>query len=571
MSKLLRASAPCVTALSAMIFAGCNVKDPPPFDPRALQMPVRSAAEGVPSETRRPLPTTLESPFLTERGALREREAPITPEYIATTGPALDTDPQIRMPLQELIQRAVANSLDVRVAGYGPAIESTRVVEAEARFDPVFFANTQFERRDRDQAAQFVSDSQSDVFTVQSGIRQNLPSGGQAELRYQAGRTNIRGDSTFFTLNPFYENDLVLQVTQPILRDFGNTINRARIVISRNNQRISLLDFRRQMEETAAEIEQTYWALVAAERDVEIQESLVENTFRTADVLFKRRGQDVTRVQLSQANSRLESRRATLVAAKARVRDLSDQLKRLMNDPSIPVSSAVLILPATPAILEPVRFDLEDQISTAMEYRLELGQQQLRVDSASVASDVAKNNLLPQLNVVGSVSVQGLDDSFGNALEDQADFGNVGWAIGLQFEIPIGNRAARATWRRALLQREQAITQYQGLIDQIALDVKLAMRAVETSWDRIIATRQARFAAADALLAVQQREDAGEQLTPTFVQLKLDQQSELADAAIRETAAISDYNFAIARLEQAKGTLLRYNNILLEEGAAPIR
>ena len=66
-------------------------------------------------------------------------------------------------------------------------------------------------------------------------------------------------------------------------------------------------------------------------------------------------------------------------------------------------------------------------------------------------------------------------------------------------------------------------------------------------------------------------EDAGEALTPTFVQLKLDQQAELADAAIRESTAISDYNFAIARLEQAKGTLLRYNNILLEEGPAPTR
>ena len=75
------------------------------------------------------------------------------------------------------------------------------------------------------------------------------------------------------------------------------------------------------------------------------------------------------------------------------------------------------------------------------------------------------------------------------------------------------------------------------------------------------------LAAEDALLAVQQREDAGEQLTPTFVQLKLDQQSELADAALREATAISDYNIAIAQLEQAKGTLLRYNNIIMEETA----
>lgn len=565
MSKLLRVTA----CLSALVLAGCNLKQPTPFDARAMQQPERAAAEGVEPRAKPPLPTTLESPFLTTEGALRPQEQPRS-ALPPTTGPALSSDPIVRMPLQEIMQRAVASNLDVKVAGFGPAIESTRVVEAEARYDPTVFSNVQYQKNDQAVANTFQSDAQADIFTAQAGVRQNLYSGGQAELRYQSIWTEAKGNQTFFDPNPFWQNDLVLQVTQPLLRDFGNTVNRARIVISRNNERISLLDFRRQMEETAGEIEQTYWQLVAAETDVKINEELVDYTYRTADILFKRRGQDVTRVQLSQANSRLEARRASLIAAKARVRDLSDQLKRLMNDPTLPVASPILILPASPPVEEPIRFDLEDQIDTAMRYRFELGQQQLRVDSASVASDVAKNNLLPQLNVVGNVSVQGLESTFGEAFEDQVDFGNIGWAIGLQFEIPIGNRAARATWQRSLLQREQAITQYQNLIDQIALDVKIAMRAVDSSWDRMVATRQSRFAARDALQAVEMREQAGEQLTPTFVQLKLDQQSELADAALRESAAVSDYNIAIARLEQAKGTLLRYNNIIMEEDRGPM-
>ena len=117
---------------------------------------------------------------------------------------------------------------------------------------------------------------------------------------------------------------------------------------------------------------------------------------------------------------------------------------------------------------------------------------------------------------------------------------------------------------------QQAIEQYNSITHQVAFDVKTAMRAVDTSWDRMVASRQSRFAAADALRAVEQREAAGEQLTPTFVQLKLDQQAELAEAASREATAISDYNIALARLEQAKGTLLRYNNIMMEEDRGPL-
>ena len=138
-------------------------------------------------------------------------------------------------------------------------------------------------------------------------------------------------------------------------------------------------------------------------------------------------------------------------------------------------------------------------------------------------------------------------------------------AIGLQFEIPIGNRAARATWRRALLQRNQAISQYQATLNEIAEQVRVAARGVSTAWDEIVQVRQAVFANVDALLAIQQREDAGEVLSPTFVQLKLDQQEQLAEAQRREAEAISNYQVAVTRLEAAKGTLLRYNNVIMEE------
>src|SRR5688572_26722856 len=327
---LLRAAtAPAITPVvcAVLMSAGCNwyKQEPIPFDPRGLQQPQRISAEGQVSEPKRPLPTTLESPFVqhgaTGTGNRDRAQATTRPTPPPTTGPALEADAVVRMPLQEIMQRAVANNLDVKVAGFGPAIESTRVVEAEARYDPTFFVNSQFQRNERQQATQFESQDNADIYTVQTGLRQNLPSGGQAELRYEATKTEIESGGVFagqFDPNPFYTSDLVLQVTQPILRDFGNQINRARILISRNNQRISLLDFRQQLEETAAEIETTYWQLVQAERDVRINERLLDETLRTAEVLWRRRGQDVTRVQLSQANASVEERRALLIGNKAR-------------------------------------------------------------------------------------------------------------------------------------------------------------------------------------------------------------------------------------------------------------
>jgi outer membrane protein TolC len=561
-----------LTAAATVVSAGCG-SDNPPFDPRAIQRNEREAARrDARPHPMRPLPTTLESQYVRPReGEARPRPSATAP----TTGPALSSDRIVRMPLQEVVHRAVANNLDVRVAGYGPAIESTRVVEAEARFDPTVFANLQFERRNNRQPFNTVTSvtdniDKANIITGSGGIRQFLESGGQVELRYQSSWNDIRGlDDSFgqspVDPNPYYDNQAVLQLQQPLLQNFGNDINRARITIGRNNERISLLDFRRQVEETTRDVERTYWQLVQAERDERIALRLLNETLKTADILLKRLDQDVTRVQVSQANASVESRRAALIRQRARVRDLSDQLKRLMQDPDMPVTSGDLLLPAETGLEEPVHFDLGDEIATAMENRFELGQQQLRIDSANVAADVARNNELPQLNLVGQVGLQGLDDQFTGAISDHMDTDRFNYQIGLQFEYPLGNRAAKSVSRRARLQQLQAIEQYRNLTDQIALDVKTALREVQTSWDEIAATRQARFAAADSLSAIEQREAGGEALTPTFVQLKLQQQEQLSDAARQESQAVANYNTAIVNLEFAKGTLLRYNNVMLEE------
>jgi outer membrane protein TolC len=178
--------------------------------------------------------------------------------------------------------------------------------------------------------------------------------------------------------------------------------------------------------------------------------------------------------------------------------------------------------------------------------------------------------LLPRLNAVGSISFGGVENDFGGATGQEFTSEELNYAIGLQLEIPIGNRENRAIYQRSLLQRQQAIDQYRDQIEKVALDVKEAARDVDTTWDQMVATRQARFAASDALLAIQQREEGGEALTPTFVQLKLDTQERLADAATNEVESVTNYNVAISHLEQTKGTLLRYDNVVMEEQLLPL-
>lgn len=565
------------SGLSALALAvvGCNLAEPPPFDPHALTAGERGGAADVQTPPLHSLPTTLEAAVPTTRPSQERTDA------VSTTGPALGTEPVVRMSLQEAVHRAVANNHEVRVAGYQPAIDTTRITEAEAQFDPRFFTNFEFDHKNELTGGAFVFQpgltpatsttvfsnvAYSDTFKAQTGIKQQLENGAQVQLQYEVDNTYLKPRQ--FLLNPFYTNELSLQITQPLLRDFGNDVNRARIVINRDTQKISMLDFRKAVEQNVSDIEKVYWQMVEAERNVRDEEQQLALTESTYQLLYERfqRRVDVTDLQLAQTQSSIESRRAALIQSKTDLRKLSDQLKQLMSDPEFPVSSAVIILPASQPLEEPVRFDFEDQVNTAMENRLELGQQELKIDQADVTIGVARNNLLPQLNLVGSVGVQGLGGNEGDALSKQADFDHLDYAIGLQLEIPLGNRAARAIWKRTLLQRMQAIEQYQAFVTQIATDVRQAMRDVDSAYLQIRDRRESRFAAEKALATLTERQQRNiEPLNPTSVQLRLNLQDLLTQAQEQENASVANYNIAIANLERAKGTLLRYDNVLMQE------
>jgi outer membrane protein TolC len=567
-TKLLSIAVVC---LSIVILSGCHTGELAPFDPRSLGENERTASGGVANYPMHPLPTTLESPFLSEGGAKRPTSQPVT-------GPSLGAEPQVRMTLQEIVHRAVLNSSDIKTAAYQPAIDETRVTEAEARFDPTFFSNMQ-DQFTRTHTPFTTAEAPNGIereenLTSQVGIRQNLQSGGSIDFHQQFQWIHNKdaletGTGTDFNHQSALQNDLIVELSQPLLRDFGNDINQARIVINRNTQGISLLEYRKQIEETISDIEKSYWDLVEAERDVKIQEDLLGQTIDSAYRLTNRRGTDVTRVQISQTNSRLESRRADLIRFKAHVKDLSAQLKRDMQDPDFPISGPTIVLPADEPLEEAIHFDQQDIVDTALSNRFELGEQQLRIDSAHTATLVGKNNLLPQLNAVGSVDFEGLSAREDRAIGEQANGSNFSYAFGLEFEIPIGNREARAIYQRSLLQQAQAQEQYRAAMGTVTFDCDTAVRAVQTSWDELAANRRAVFSAQDTLHGMEQRESAGEPLTPEFVELKLDYQDQLASSRRDEATAVSDYNKAIAGVEQAKGTLLQFNNVVMQRDDLP--
>jgi len=86
-------------------------------------------------------------------------------------------------------------------------------------------------------------------------------------------------------------------------------------------------------------------------------------------------------------------------------------------------------MPADMPIMEQIDFELADQIDTAMDNRPELGQQIARIRNAEVTEQVGRNNLLPQLNFTGSLSLQGVGLNVGQALKDQRQWEDISSSV----------------------------------------------------------------------------------------------------------------------------------------------
>ena len=490
---------------------------------------------------------------------------------IATTQPA-DSARVVGLPLRECVRRATLNNFDVAVAAYEPAIAETRIVEAEARFDPVFQLTGEYQNQNQvnPDAGNF---GETERLTASAALTQLLPSGSQLQLQYQTIYNDFK-NNPFLGLNvpnPSYTSGLTLQFQQPILRNFGFDTNRARIFINQNDQRISVLEFRDRLEEVLLQVEQTYWQLFEAQRQVEIQEELLERTLETGNIIRIRAGQDASREQVSRALAEALSRRADLIEAKGRVAQLSDELLRLMNDPDLPVAGDVLVRTTSEPVEAPLLFDLEDATATALSSRPELAQQILRIDSARSAERVGRSNLLPQLDLVLSGGLQGIADDYAGSVDDQFSGDGLSAGVGLQLEIPLGNRGARATLKRALNQRDQAVTQYQALVQQVAAEVSQTQRQASVNYARLTQLREARLAIRDVVEQLGVEERADPRLTPEFVDRKLRTLSQLLQAQSNEAGAIAEYQRSLAEYERAKGTLLRYNNIVIEEAARGLK
>jgi outer membrane protein TolC len=413
-------------------------------------------------------------------------------------------------------------------------------------------------------------------FTANAGVQQAFSTGGQVSVNFDNSHQSTNALNTSY--NPYTGSSLGLNVTQPLLRGFGMSLNRRFIRIAGNERRITSLLFQQQLIATVYGVVRLYTDFVALYED----EKVKAETVRAAEKLLSDTNAQVEAgtlapVEATRANAQVFSTRQDLINARGLLEEQEAILKNVLTrseDDAIRgahiIPTATLEIPAQDEIRP-----IQELIGEAVANRPDLGQARLQVENNVIGLQGAKNATLPEVDLVGMAQNNGLagpltgfssspnqpfSGGYGSVLgqilaRDYPTFG-----IGVQVTLPIHNRIAESDLARDELQVKQSQVRVAQLQNQAKLEVEDALIAMRRSRAAYEAAEEALKFQQESLDAEQAKFEVGAS-TAFFV---IQYESLLAQAKSTEVAAKSSYVKARAALQRATGSIVGDNNISLD-------
>lgn len=486
---------------------------------------------------------------------LRDSISKTPPSTAPATQPATSPAAEVKLGIEDCRRLALQNNLDLKVQLYAPALARNDLTEAEAQFEGVFTAGVNA-ATSRNPTAPGQSTPRVDEVTPVGGLIIPLRTGGSINFQFPLDYVHTHAPGPLETI---WNNDPAVTFTQPLLQGAGLYVNTQGIRISfyqlQQSQAVTKLEVIRVL----ADVDRAYWLLFAAretlkvrKREYDLSVAQLERARHQATVGL------IAEVDVVRAESGVADNVESIIIAQNSVRQSDRDLKRILNDPELPLDAPTnVIVPGTaPA---PFPYDLNPRrlAQVALHGRMEMLQLELQIAEQTANVRVARNGLLPLLSLQYAYSPAGLGTTASQAVSNAWERNADSHRLGLQLEVPIGNEGARSRLRRAMLARMQTLATKEQQALQIRQEIANAVDTLDTDWQRIIAARE-RITLAARTLDVEIRQYNQQLRTSTEV---LDAQIRLADAQLAEVSAVTDYQIAQVDLAFATGTVLGASHV----------
>lgn len=579
----------------------------------------KSAAKTIANDTSEveQISAAIDYPSAEVYPAAMEAGPPIT----ATTIRNIDSYSYQDMGLRQLVRIAMDQSVVLRELGStvlrSPDAVKTRYAQQIQDTDPRFSREAALSAFDTQLNASAIFNNTDRIFNNSffaggaTGFKQDLHD-------YEAELSKVTASGSLVALRSVFSHDnnnapantfrsawnayLEGEVRQPLMQGGGVEFNRIAgpnsapgvyngLLIARTNADITETEFEIGVRDFISNVENAYWDLFFAYRDVEARRKAVlqaqdawdrrkalESEADPAELALAREQYYRFKADLDEAvtgrlvqgtQSRNGSNGGTLRGTGGLL--VAERKLRLLV--GLPTSDGTLIRPSDEPPEGEIDFDWGSARNEAFEQRAELRQQQTRVRQRELELLAAKNFLIPRLDAFGRYRLRGFGDDLAGAgsntgtapataLGKLATGELQGWTAGVEFSVPLGYRQANAAVANAeiRLAREKSIHQEQqreiahDLSNAIG-DVARAMQASRNNLNRYLA-------ASDALEVLLEND---EKVGRVEVDRILDAQRRAVEAEIRYFRSRAEYAVAIKNVHFEKGSLLEFNDMRLAE------
>lgn len=529
---------------------------------------------------------TLAAPLAAEPTDPAAVDPAIVPVTVATTIDTRELDEldlgteegSLPLELDSAIAIALERNLGLAVERYQRTQSLLRVLEATGIYDLDLFAQLNHSD-DREPVTSTLEEVEEDVLTLESTsfvtqVEQLFPWGGLGTAGISGGRSSTNNQRAIF--DPAYDAGLELSYTQPLLRNFGRLATERNIILARLAGAQSRDDFEAEVELVIQQVNDAYWGLVEAQRQLLVaQESLeLAQELHEMNRIQVEVG-TMAPLELVQSEAGVATRQEDIIRRRATVEDQADVIRQLLNFDVGPLWDRALE-PVTEAAMPFVEIDVPAAVATALAERPDVRRQRLELERLAVDAEFFENQERPRLDLSGGYGLSGTNGEvvrgsdgepevivgdFYDAFDDLVGFETRGWNVQLTFAYPLQNRAARARSAIADLAVDQGEARLAQLEQQVLTEVRRTARAVRTAEQQIESARVSSRLAERNLDAEQRRYENG--LSTSFQVLEI--QEDLTLARSREVSAITAYRRALVDYQRSIGRLVEASGFALAD------
>ena len=511
-------------------------------------------------------------------------------------------DRQQSMSLKEVVELALRNNKDIEVSRSVVRSAEATLRGAQGFYDPKLTFNRFFFREVLPVSSSTLGGDQGSITAKGSTGGVSLfgfspKGGGQYQVDYTDSQ--IKTNVIFATIDKQYKTNLTFSYTQPLMRNREIDEPRRQIEIAKKNLSLTDAQFRTNVIETITHVRNSYWDMVYALRNLQIQ----QDALRAAEVQLSLTRRLVGRgyvapIDVTQVEAQVSNFREGLYMALEGVAKSDNALKNfIVSDIKDPLWN-VLIIPSDPVDLKAPAIHAEQALTDALANRPELQQSDVALAINELNQRFYSDQKKPQVDLVASYSLDGLAGRV-NPLSGQdpiefastdltnrvnqlsvmaglpplpppantgavPDFliGGYGQSLsnlflnrfptvrfGVQVELPIWNRKAEAQLALSREEGSQLKTRRQQLDQLIKVDVRTSLQSLRTAEARLRASAEARIATEQQYESEVRLYNGGRSTT----YLVLDRQVALKNARGVELKGQMDLNKAISELDRATG------------------